>query len=382
MLFREHIRCYKHIKSDASPRSLPPAPPPAATTSRAPEAAEDSADLTDATVSSPPSSGSTFARAPSAAAPENPAGAPAAAAAAAAAAASERGAGAKEVATAQDDGERGSRFSAQILKEAREYEKRVRDPVAAMLHPGAVESSEEEAYWRAVLGALFHLLLPRVPGGLEQAVARAAGGGGGGGAGARGQGVGYADAMRCGGIAIVREILAARVMGMCFANLSDRLNQLVIVSLAAAAPLAHAASPAGVGDAGTDAGDDASGAAAGATGAAGEAERAGTGGSKEAVAKTKTWRGGAGHRRVQSTGGMSAVCVADLDPELAPLPDQARPLSQPSSSSACAPGVGVDARAGGKGGVRAKNSGGASATAEMRKRALSPFRRDGGVGSW
>ena len=278
---------------------------------------------------------------------------------------------------------RGSRFSSHILEEAREFERRLRDPVVAMLHPGAVDVTEEEAYWRAVLGALFHLLLPGVRGEVMGVGVRLRGGRGVWGEVAKGKAGMYLDAMRCGVIAILREILAVRVMGMCFANLSDRLNQFVVNNLAAAAPGGAAEAAAGsavVGDAGTGTGDNQTAAAAE------HSEPTEPAPKKKLRHRGEGGAGGgggtSGHRRVQSDGGMSAMSVAVFESEAAEPHEQARPRSYPAvASSASVPGIDGDAGAGGTVGVHGKLAAvTSSTTAEKRK--LSPFRKDGRVGSW
>ncbi len=262
---------------------------------------------------------------------------------------------------------------------ARQYQDHLLDPVAGMLHPGALSVADEVKYWRAVLGALFHTLLPGLPpsaassAGWAMQVAPGADE--------------YVDAMRSGVMAIIREILAGRVMGYCVSNLADRFNQLVVQATKAGAdePAATAGAEGSGGGEGAGIGRDAERLA----------QSAGTCGS-DAIgpeARGVARRGAVGHRRVQSDGGVS--CIGPGARPISPSPPQAPTSSPLPSGPPTAPlsgGSSVAGAARGGGGalgwVDARKSKGkcedrtAAAAADKRKRtALSPFRTDG-VRSW
>ena len=254
--------------------------------------------------------------------------------------------------TAEVDGDEMSASGSDALAEAiaKQYQEHVSDPVPGMLHPGSLSLAEEVRYWRAVLGALFHILLPGVPltGSLPSGWA---------------EGVPpganeYVDAMRSGVIAIVREILAGRVMSYCVSNLADRFNQLIIQATMEVGKEAYAA-----------AGCDNSGNADGLRGSGKDV--AGVDEALQSLEDTELAptaqptvqrRSSGRHRRVQSDGGIFSGRV-NLGHE------------------------GVVPDAGGLGAVkenvrpqRAEDA--AAAATEKRKRALSPFRKDGVVSTW
>jgi hypothetical protein len=186
----------------------------------------------------------------------------------------------------------------------------------------------------------------------------------------------YLDAMRCGVIAIVCDILAARVMGYCFMNLGDRLNHWIVEAIRESGmgdgrEEGVEGEKAAIGEGGTGVGEGNAlgeeGEAASLLEESGKVENEREAGASSIHSLLRTDDGLCSEARAHT---MHSSCSANDEGAEQKTTEQEQPR-RPKAKT----GRGVHRRV-------QSAADGAPPGDKMKKRAHSPFRRDGVVGSW